>query len=244
VSFILRPGEILGVVGANGAGKTTLVDAVSGYAPCTGLIKLGDDDIGALAPHVRARRGITRSFQSLELFEDLTVAENLAVASERIRPPEWVTAALHASPVKLDGEAALVAEQFALEEHLGRKPTELSYALRRLLGIARAVATSPSVLLLDEPASGLGEADRGNLCSLLRSMVERFGMSVLLIEHDVELVMDVSDRILAMGYGEVIAIGAPEEIRRDPRVIAAYLGTDPEETGLYESKQVSRAIDG
>jgi ABC-type branched-subunit amino acid transport system ATPase component/branched-subunit amino acid ABC-type transport system permease component len=224
VDLDIRSGQVLGIIGPNGAGKTTLIDAISGFAESTGKITVDGEDISGLAPHERARRGLVRSFQSLELFEDLTVAENLLVASEQLRPRDFVTSLLSRRRSQLSGTALVAVQEFVLQDLLGKLPTELSYAQRRLLAISRAVAQGPKVLLLDEPASGLGETERHELGHLLRRLVEQLGMAVLLIEHDVELVMSVSDRVLALEFGKTIASGAPDDVRRDSEVRRSYLG--------------------
>jgi ABC-type branched-subunit amino acid transport system ATPase component/branched-subunit amino acid ABC-type transport system permease component len=228
VSFELRSGEVLGVIGPNGAGKTTLIDAITGYANARGTVALGDLEIQKIPAYRRSRLGITRSFQSLELFEDLTVSENLLVASEDRSLWHWVTCLVWPGRTALGSAASAAVGEFALGETLTMAPADLSYGQRRLLAISRAVASHPRVLMLDEPAAGLSDRDRIELRVLLRRLAEDWGLAVLLIEHDVDLVMTVSDRVLAMDFGRVIATGTPAEIRRHPDVVRSYLGSADE----------------
>jgi sulfate-transporting ATPase len=227
VSLQIQGGQVVGVIGPNGAGKTTLIDAITGYSrPFAGTIAMDGVQIGRLAPAARARLGLARSFQSLELFEDLSVRDNLIVAAES--PHWWSTliAGLRPGRPRLSPAAAAAVGSFGLSHRLDDMPGDLSYGERRLLAIARALAGRPRVLLLDEPAAGLGSDERKELRDLVRTLAERWGIAVLIIEHDVELVLGVSDRVVAMDFGRVIASGTPDEIRRDPAVIKAYLGTE------------------
>jgi sulfate-transporting ATPase len=226
VDFELRSGEVLGVIGPNGAGKTTLIDALTGYVPSEGSIALDGKELQGTAPHRRSRLGVIRSFQSLELFEDLSVGENLLVASEKSTLRRVLRALVRPQRAALDGAAAAAVQEFGLADALDGAPGDLSYGQRRLLAISRAVACNPSVLLLDEPAAGLDDVDRQALKALVRRLSEHWGIAVLLIEHDVDLVMSVSDRILALNFGTVTAHASPEEVRRHPEVIRSYLGTD------------------
>jgi sulfate-transporting ATPase len=227
VSLQIHGGQVVGVIGPNGAGKTTLIDAITGYSrPFEGTIAMDGVQIGRLAPAARARLGLARSFQSLELFEDLSVRDNLIVAAEA---PQWwstLMAGVRPGRSRLSPAATAAVESFDLSHRLDDMPDDLSYGERRLLAIARALASRPRVLLLDEPAAGLGSEERMELRDLVRTFAERWGIAVLIIEHDVDLVLGVSDRVIAMDFGRVIAAGTPAEIRRDPAVIKAYLGTE------------------
>jgi ABC-type branched-subunit amino acid transport system ATPase component/ABC-type branched-subunit amino acid transport system permease subunit len=228
ISFEIGPGEVLGLIGPNGAGKTTLIDAVTGFvSPSRGSVVLGGAEVTRLAPHRRSRHGVGRSFQSLELFEDLTVLENLLVASEqRSRGWTWITDFVRPSRARLTSETMMVAETFGLTAHLDRLPTDLSYGQRRLLSIARAVAAEPSAILLDEPAAGLSSVETRELGEVIRYLADVRRMAVLLVEHDIDIVMRTCDRITVLDFGHEISTGSPSEVRSDERVIRAYLGVD------------------
>ena len=176
----------------------------------------------------RAEAGLGRSFQNLELFEDLTVQDNLCVAAEQRDLRSYFTDLFRPSLPRLSAAARRAVVDFQLGDDLHRTPTELSYGKRRLLAIARSVARQPSVLLLDEPAAGLDETESRELGTLLRRLADEWGTAVLLVEHDMGLVMEICDRVVVLEFGRKIADGAPEEVRRDESVIAAYLGQQRE----------------
>ena len=226
VDLVVRPGEIVGLIGPNGAGKTTLIDAVSGFVtPEKGEVKLGAVDLIKMAAYRRNREGLSRSFQSVELFDGLTVEDNLSVASDRGDRRCYVTDLVRPGDRRLNANAVAAIKDFELAGQMGRRPAELSYGERQLVGIARAVSTMPSVVLLDEPASGLSENEVSELDRLLREMAGE-GLGILLVEHNVPFVMNVCDRIAVLNFGVKIAEGTPSEIRSDPAVVAAYLGED------------------
>jgi ABC-type branched-subunit amino acid transport system ATPase component/ABC-type branched-subunit amino acid transport system permease subunit len=240
VSLEVHPGEVLGLIGPNGAGKTTLIDVITGFTPPdTGSVMLDGTSTNRWSPRRRAREGIGRSFQSLELFEDLNVLDNLRAASDRRDPLAYLTDLVWPHSPPLHGTAVAAVREFGLENDLDRKPSELPYGQRRLVGIARAVATRPSVLLLDEPAAGLDEAETRELSELVVRLAKEWGLGILLVEHDVSLVMAVCDRIVALDFGKVIATGTPEEIRGNDAVIAAYLG-DPDDESSAASEPGSQ----
>jgi sulfate-transporting ATPase len=228
-SLEVHPGQVLGLIGPNGAGKTTLIDIITGFTrQQRGHVVLAGESVDGWSARRRARGGIARSFQSLELFEDMTVHDNLRAASDRRDPLAYVTDLVWPHNPDLPGTAVAAVREFGLAGDLERKPSELPYGRRRLVGIARAVATQPSVLLLDEPAAGLDEAETRELRELVIRLAKEWGLAVLLVEHDVSLVMAVCDRIVALDFGRVIAEGTPDEIRGNAGVIAAYLG-EPDE---------------
>jgi ABC-type branched-subunit amino acid transport system ATPase component/branched-subunit amino acid ABC-type transport system permease component len=230
VSFELHPGEILGLIGPNGAGKSTLIDVVSGFTrPNHGSVLVDGDPIDRMSPTRRARIGLSRSFQSLELFEDMTIYDNLRTASDGCPPSRYLRDLVWPQQPPLTAVAQAAIEEFHLGPLLNRRPSEVDYAHRRLAAIARAMASDPAVLFLDEPAAGLDETERGELSSLIRRLVDRWGTAVLLVEHDVDLVFSLCDRIVALEGGAVIAQGTPATVRESPQLIAAYLGAaDPE----------------
>ncbi|MGQ0804145.1 MAG: ABC transporter permease subunit [Actinomycetota bacterium] len=226
VSLQVAPGEIVGLIGPNGAGKTTLIDAVTGFVRYQGTISIGGRTIDGLSPARRARHGVGRTFQSLELFEDMTVGDNIRTASEGgLRGLTYLTDVVRPKTLPLAGAGRAAVDVFALQDDLERMPTELSFARRRLVALARAVAASPSVLLLDEPAAGFLDHESTQLGSLVRQLTHRWGMAVLLVEHDMDLVFDSCDRVVALDLGVDIAVGTPDEIRQNSNVRAAYLGT-------------------
>ena len=225
VSLAIRPGEVVGLIGPNGAGKTTLIDALSGFARVArGDVTLNGRSLSRGAAHRRAALGIGRSFQGLELFESMTVRENLQTACDRRDWLAYLTDLVRPGRAPLGPAAVAAVREFGLEADLDRRPEELPYGRRRLVAIARAVAARPSVLLLDEPAAGLGESETAELGLLVRRLADEWGMAILLVEHDVVLVLDVCDRVAVLDFGRTIAEGTPARIRDDPAVIAAYLG--------------------
>jgi branched-chain amino acid transport system permease protein len=204
VSIVVGEGELVGLIGPNGAGKTTLVDAVSGFVGYTGRVELAGADLSGLPPYERARRGLGRTWQSTELFDDLDVQENLTVAA-RGGPTARAL--------------ALVGMDWAAEA----MPAQLSMGQRKLVGVARALAARPRLLCLDEPAAGLDSRESAELGACLRGLADQ-GQSMLLIEHDMGLVLGICDRVVVLEFGQVIADGPPAVVRTDPQVIAAYLG--------------------
>ena len=225
VSLTVRPGEIVGLIGPNGAGKSTLIDALSGFArPAEGQILLGDVDVTHMAAHWRVRHGLVRSWQSLELFEDINVKENLELGAARPGWGERLRSLLFSSADKVLGaKAATAAERFQLAPDLGRSPRELSFSQRRMVTTARAVALDPSVLLLDEPAAGMSDVRRAALAEPIRALTRERGMGLLVVEHDMPFVMKLCDRIVVLNFGRKIAEGTPTEVRANPVVVKAYL---------------------
>ncbi len=229
VGFELRPGSITGLIGPNGAGKTSLIDALSGFTPSTGQVVLDGTDLSRHSPVKRARAGIARSFQSLELFEDSTVFENLSVAADPQDLRSYVRDLVWPVNPPFPPEVVRAIIEFQLDDELHRDVNDLPYGKRRLLAIARAVAMHPSVILLDEPAAGLSSAESADLATVVRRLADEWGMAVLVVEHDMNFVMEVCDEVIVLDFGAKIAHGPPEQIRTDPSVIAAYLGGDAED---------------
>jgi sulfate-transporting ATPase len=236
VSLEVRPGEVVGLIGPNGAGKTTLIDAVTGFCTAAGgSIALGGEPIQRLSATKRARLGLRRSFQSLELFEDVSVEENLRAGSDQLASRwSWVSDLFWPGHHDLPPTAVVAVREFDLEADLGATPDELPYGRRRLVGIARTVASGPSVVLLDEPAAGLDENESADLARLIRRLADERNMAVLLVEHDVGLVMSTCDRVAVIDFGRVIATGPPEVIRGDHAVREAYLGHPDEVEEIEE----------
>ncbi len=221
VDLRLEPGQLLGLIGPNGAGKTTFIDAITGFVRYRGSVLLDGRDLAGKAPHERARLGLARTWQSVELFDDLTVRENVAVAAE----PSAFRALrdVVSRPAGRIDRAEEALGVFGLEEHGDAMPSELSQGDRKLVGVARAYAATPRLLCLDEPAAGLDAVESEALGRHLREIVDR-GTAMLLVDHDMGLVLSISDYVVVLEFGEVIAHGAPEVVRGDPNVITAYLG--------------------
>jgi sulfate-transporting ATPase len=230
VSLEVRPGQVVGLIGPNGAGKTTVIDAVCGMVPSSsGHVRIGDCDMADLPPYQRVRAGLGRSFQSLELFEDLTIRENLRAAYEPRDKFAYLENLVRAGREPAPPAAAAAVEAFRLGADLDRLPNELPAGRRRLVAIARAVAAEPSVLLLDEPAAGLDEGESAELAQLVRRLADDWAIAVLLVEHDVDLVMSTCDKVIVLDFGHPIAVGTPAEVRSSQAVIDAYLGKSTSE---------------
>ena len=233
VSLVVRPGEILGLIGPNGAGKTTLIDAAAGFVkPASGRVVLGGQNLTRVAAHRRVRAGMVRSWQSLELFEVLTVGENLLAAAEKRDLMSYLVDLVHPGVPRTTPALNAAIDEFELNDILGKVPADLSYAQRHLVGIARAISSRASILLLDEPAAGLDSRGTEELVELLRRLAHEWGVGILLVEHDVPLVMKACDRVVVLEQGRVLAEGTPAEMRGDRRVIEAYLGVSAEDQGV------------
>lgn len=219
VRIAVRPGEVCGLIGPNGAGKTTLFDVLSGIRrPDAGRVVLGGTDVTRRSPAWRARHGMRRTFQRQQLFGQLTVAENLVVAQEGGR---W----RRGGSARARARAAEVLAVCGLSELAGAYPGALPVGLARMAELARALAAPPRVLLLDEPASGMSEGERQQLAAVVRRLAADEECGVLLVEHDVGFVMDLCSRVVVLDLGELLAEGSPGEVRADPAVRDAYLGT-------------------
>ena len=225
VSLRVEPGEVVGLIGPNGAGKTTLIDAITGFTrPRAGSVRLSGKDVTSCDAADLARRGLGRSFQSLELFEDMTVEENLLAAVEGQNALAYVTDLVRPGRHKLNPAALAAVEEFGLAEDLTRLPGELSAGRRRLVALARAVSARPSVLLLNEPAAGLDSAETEAIGGLIRRLADVWGMAVLLVEHDTDLVFSICDRVVVLDFGRRIASDVASRVRVDAAVLSAYLG--------------------
>jgi branched-chain amino acid transport system ATP-binding protein len=223
VDLTARTGEVTGLIGPNGAGKTTLFNVVSGLvSPDPGRVVLDGRDCTRWPPHRRARLGVARTFQQPQLFSRLTVAQNLMAAWEASRG--WGGVGRQAARTGWS-KVAETLDELGLEALADRPADSLTTATARLAELARTVVTSPRLLLLDEPGSGLDPEETVGLGRILRHLLEGRDLAVLLVEHDMSLVMSVCDRIVVLDTGRVIACGAPDAVRRDPAVIRAYLGT-------------------
>jgi branched-chain amino acid transport system ATP-binding protein len=225
IDLDVDPGMLAGLIGPNGAGKTSIIDALSGFVSYRGSVRLGDDSLDGLAPHERARRGLVRSFQSVELFDDLDVHGNLAVAAERIEVWGALRDLIFPRRSPAAGRLDRAVELVGIDHLLGRGTDELSEGERKLVGLCRALVAAPRVLLLDEPAAGLDTGESQVLGHTLRAIVDE-GTAVLLIDHDMDLVLGGCDVVHVVDGGRHITSGSPDLVRNDERVVRAYLGVD------------------
>ena len=239
VDLAVPTGKFVGLIGPNGAGKTTFIDAITGYVPISaGNAVFDGSDIGELKPHERAQSGLVRTFQSLELFEDLSVRDNLLVAAYPTRWYTFISDMFHISKKdpEIEERVDWAINIMGLEDVENAMPTDLSHGRRKLVGVARALAARPKLILLDEPAAGLDTAESQTLGGHLREFLNH-DMSVFLIDHDMGLVLSVCDYIYVLDFGKIIAAGTPAEIRDSAAVKAAYLG---EQAGEIQAQEGER----
>jgi branched-chain amino acid transport system ATP-binding protein len=232
VAFTLQKGEIFALIGPNGAGKTTVFNCISGfYRPSSGRIALEGQDIAGLGSHTVAMHGLVRTFQNVRLFKNMTALENLLVAQHRHLRTSLLAGLFKTRSYREAEQGAIDnalrwLDYMGLREFANRAAGNLAYGHQRRLEIARCMITRPRVLMLDEPAAGLNPQEKLDLQGLIQRLRQEHQVTVLLIEHDMSLVMGVSERILVMEYGKPIALGTPDAIRNDTRVIKAYLGDE------------------
>ncbi|WP_394840185.1 ABC transporter ATP-binding protein [Pendulispora rubella] len=229
-NLTLEPGELVGLIGPNGAGKTTAFNAITGvYTPTSGDVKICGTRVNGLRPHQISGRGIARTFQNIRLFKELTALDNVKVACHAGRKAGFVAAFFQSKGYLVDEERITkrsmeFLEVMGLERFRDERAKNLPYGEQRRLEIARALATGPKVLCLDEPAAGMNGAEKVALMELIRKLRDDFKLAILVIEHDMKLVMGISERLVVLDHGVTIARGKPELVRKNPKVIEAYLG--------------------
>ena len=223
VDLDVEPGQLVGLIGPNGAGKTTFIDAITGFVAHRGSVSLDGRDITDAAPHARVRWGLARTWQSIELFDDLTVRENLHVAASHPSIPATLRELFTGRRTRSDAVDEALSS-LSLGDLTEATPAELTQGQRKLVAVARALAARPKLLCLDEPAAGLDVHESAELGRHLRTVVDH-GTPILLVDHDMGLVLGISDHVVVLEFGQVIARGTPAEMRSNPRVVEAYLGS-------------------
>ncbi len=230
VDFTVEEGKLVGLIGPNGAGKTTFIDGITGFVPTTGSIKFLGEEVSKLPAHRRARMGLGRTWQSLELFEDLNIEENLGVAAQRQSVGGFLADLVWPRRRRSRENVDFALDVLGIRDLAKRMPTEISQGQRKLVSAARALAGRPRLVCMDEPAAGLDTAESQELGQRLRTIIDA-GITIFLVDHDMGLVLNVCDYIYVIEFGATIAQGTPEEVKSNPRVIEAYLGSSADETG-------------
>ncbi len=249
VSFSVEVGEIFGLIGPNGAGKTTMFNMITGLIPpSSGEIIYKGRAIGRSQPYKIAQSGVARTFQNLRLFGNLSVLENVAIANHihtksNLISSIWGTKLARAEEQEVQLRSYELLELVGLESQSTQMANNLAYGDQRRLELARALALKPQLLLLDEPAAGMNPAEKAALSDLIRKVRSLFNLTIMVIEHHVPLVMGLCDRIAVLDFGQLIALGNPETVKNDPRVISAYLGDNFADNSLDNTKEVDTPAD-
>ena len=240
VNVRVEAGQLVGLIGPNGAGKTTALDALSGFASALGTVILEGRNLTGASPAARCRAGLIRTWQSAELFEGLTVADNLRVAAD----PGGLAGALRelfARPTHVMADVTHALEALRIGSLAERMPHQLSHGERKLVGVARALASKPRILLLDEPSAGLDSTESAQLGTHLRALADT-GLSQILVEHDMDIVLGICDYIYVLDRGRLISEGTPSYVRGDPAVIASYLGTDEDQHEKHAPRKPKQEV--